>query len=152
MHNCMQGMCYYVTLVRVSLADRFCRFIPSSLLRARLPPASECRSLVFVLLSFHFVDRPFALSRLVSSTVRPHRRPLRHRSLVFVLLSFRFVCRPSVCFLVCAAISLALQLPASVTFILRVRAACFIALLHRAHNFPVTNVNWIHFSFLLGGP
>jgi hypothetical protein len=46
-------------------------------------------------LSFRFVDRPFALSRFVSWTVRPHRRPLRHRSLVFVLLSFRFVYRPS---------------------------------------------------------
>ena len=86
-------ICSTCTLSRLLTASA--GSFPSSLLRARLPPASECRSLVFVLLSFRFVDRPFALSRFVSSTVRHHRRPLRHRSLVFVLLSFRFVCRPS---------------------------------------------------------
>jgi hypothetical protein len=48
MHNCMQGMRYYVALYVVSHAcslctsNRFCRFIPSSLLRARLSVSFPC--------------------------------------------------------------------------------------------------------------
>ena len=55
-----------------------------------------------------------------------HRCHIAIAIAIFVLLSFRFVCRPSVCFLVCAAISLA-------NF--HLARTCWCCLLHRPHCF-----------------
>ena len=106
MHNCMQGM-WYVALARCLACWPLLQV--HSVLSIACPSPTRLwvsfawfrfalvsfRRPSLCSLSFRFVDRPFALSRFVSWTVRHHRRPLRHRSLVFVLLSFRFVCRPS---------------------------------------------------------